>query len=74
MRNKRVYKNNTSGFKGVSFYSRYNKWMSSICVDGKLKNLGYFSDPVSAARAYDQAAQKYFGTFAKTNADLGLLA
>lgn len=73
MRNKLLYRNNTSGFKGVSFYPRYDKWMSSICINGKLKNLGYFKDPVDAARAYDKAALVNFGEFSKTNADLGLI-
>jgi hypothetical protein len=58
---------NTSGYKGVSWYSRYNKWMASIAINHKHITLGYFNNPQDAARVYDNAAQKYYSAFAKTN-------
>ena len=36
-------------------------------VDGKLIHLGYFIDEMDAASAYDEAAMKYHGDFARLN-------
>jgi hypothetical protein len=71
-KNKLKYRNNTSGFKGVSWYPRYSKWMAYICINKRLKNLGYFECKIAAAKAYDTAAKIHFGEFARTNASLGL--
>lgn len=59
----------TSPYKGVSFTGvvEGKSWRSRIRVDGKLISLGAFSDEEEAARAYDSAARKYFGEFARTN-------
>ena len=52
-----------SGFKGVSWYKPYGKWMARIHVEGKSLFLGYFNDPVKAASAYKVAAKKHYGEF-----------
>ena len=69
-RNSRKPKNNTSGYKGVSFISRLNKYRATIMVNRKHIYLGLFVDPKEAALAYNNAAIKYFGEFALLN-DLG---
>lgn len=65
MRNRVVQRNNTSGFKGVVFIKRENKWLAQIKVDGKQLRLG--TRP-SAKQAYHDlyvpAAIKYHGEFA----------
>jgi hypothetical protein len=58
---------NTSGFKGVSWCKRSQKWRAYIKVDGKSKHLGLFATAEGAALAYDEAALLYFGSFARTN-------
>lgn len=72
-RNRKLSKRNKSGYKGVTWYSRNEKWRASISVNNKVLWLGLFVNPVDAAIAYDLAAKRYYGEFAKTNKDLGLL-
>jgi len=57
----------SSQYKGVCWYKNYNKWKAQINVNGKKKHLGYFINPIDAARAYDRAALKYFGEYANLN-------
>jgi hypothetical protein len=64
-RNRRRHANNRSGFKGVSWAARENKWRAEIRVDGKLIFLGYHASPVVAHGAYREAAVKHFGEFAR---------
>jgi len=49
--NKRIYKNNTSGYIGVCFHKNINKYMAQIKVKGKNKYLGYYKTPKKAANA-----------------------
>jgi hypothetical protein len=44
VRNSPKHSNNTSGYKGVIWAKREQKWCAQIIVDGKLINLGYYSD------------------------------
>lgn len=64
IRNRGTPKNNTSGFKGVSWHVRVKKWTAQIWCDGKNKSLGYFDNPELAHAAYCKAADKYHGEFA----------
>lgn len=45
--------NNTSGYRGVSFFKRDDKWRAQICVNNKTKHIGYFDTPLEAAQTYD---------------------
>ncbi len=57
----------SSKFKGVYWYKRTKKWRVRITINYKLIHLGYYNDEIEAAKAYDNAAIKYFGEFAKLN-------
>ena len=58
-------KNNTSGYKGVTWAKRNKKWAARIMVDRKNISLGFFHDPEVAQEAYKKASKKYFGEFAQ---------
>lgn len=60
-------KDNTSGYKGVCFSKRTGKWHAQIHANGKRRHLGLFSSARSAALAYNQAAVRYYGEFARLN-------
>lgn len=51
---KKIRSNNTSGYRGVSFYKANSKWISSLGIDGKDKHIGYFKTAIEAAKAYDK--------------------
>jgi len=69
MRNRDMTAKNTSGYKGVSFdkRDRKKKWYAQIRIENRHIILGYFYTPEEAARAYNDAAIKYFGEFARIN-------
>lgn len=64
-RNTPAYKNNKSGFKGVSWHTCSHKWRARIRVQGKEVNLGLFDTPEEANLAYKKAALENFGEFAR---------
>ena len=64
--NKRKLSNNKSGIKGISWAKKANKWLAQIQINNKRIHLGYFNNIDNAAKAYENAAFKYFGEFART--------
>lgn len=56
-----------SRYKGVSWRVRDKRWSATITINGSVKFLGVFGEEISAAKAYDAAAQKYHGRFAVLN-------
>ena len=56
-----------SKFKGVARFKRDGRWRAYIVVDYRQIQLGYFDSEIDAANAYDAAAAKHFGEFAKLN-------
>lgn len=67
--NRNIFKNNTSGYTGVSGRQRRNKYVycAYIKVNYKQITLGDFPTAEAAARAYNKAAITYFGKDAKLN-------
>ena len=57
--NRRLQSNNTSGYTGVSFDKKTNKWMARI----NKVTLGYFENIEDAIKARKEAEIKYFGEF-----------
>lgn len=60
MKNKSVYKSNTSGVKGVKWNKNINKWQVQINHNGKRIHLGVFKDFEDAKQARLKAEEKYF--------------
>ena len=65
--NCRMKSTNTSGFRGVAWHKRDQRWRANICVKGKQIHCGQFLDKILAAKAYDKAALKFYGNDAVLN-------
>lgn len=61
-----------SGYKGVTWNRRKEKWQAAIGVDGKSQHLGYYVSEEAAARTYDWVAYAKWGGFACLNFPLVL--
>ena len=57
----------SSQYKGVNYKKAGKRWAAQIGMYGRRKHLGYFASEELAAQAYDEAAKKYFGEFARLN-------
>lgn len=64
MWNSAAQRNNTSGFKGVSWCKRTKKWIAFLMFNKKNNRLGSFNTKEEAAAAYQGAARVAFGAFA----------
>lgn len=63
LRNRRVQKNNISGFKGVYYSKRFDRYDAKIKVNGKFKYLGRRRTGLEAHELYCEAARKLHGEF-----------
>lgn len=57
---------NSSGVKGVYFYKPSKRWRAQMNINGKRTHLGYFDSEIEASAAYQEAAKKHFGEFARS--------
>lgn len=67
MWNRRKRKGVSSQFKGVHFHKARRLWVGRIKPNRQEFWLGYFTDEMDAALAYDQAARVHYGEFAALN-------
>lgn len=65
--NRRLRVTNRSGYKGVTKAYRGKRWQVAITSKGVRYHIGYFPDPISGARAYDEKAREIHGEFARLN-------
>ena len=62
--NARKRNDNKSGFKGVSWDKKAQRWRAAICVNQLQIHLGYFDTAEEGNAAYIKAAVQHFGQFA----------
>jgi hypothetical protein len=63
----RLKQEHSSRYKGVRWDVAHRKWRSEIKISYKKIYLGYHLSETEAALAYDEAAIKYHGQFARLN-------
>lgn len=63
--NAKIQGNSSTGLKGVCFHKKLGKWQATITVNGATRYLGLFGSAEEAHAAYQQAATKSFGEFAR---------
>lgn len=63
--NHTIHKNNTSGYKGVSWSKQHKKWIAQICRRRKRYFVGFGATPAEAHALYLKAAAAHFGEFAR---------
>ena len=54
-------------FLGVTWWDRSQKWLARITKNGEMHYLGYFDDPVEAAKVRDLKAVELYGEEARLN-------
>lgn len=57
--NRKRNKTNSSGFPGIHWHARDQKWMAQICVNNRKIHLGYFDDLNEAVEARKSAKIKH---------------
>jgi len=65
IKSKTLYRNNTSGVRGVRWHPVNNNWLSFINFQGKRYSLGSFDDIEGAKAARKVAEEKLHDTFVK---------
>lgn len=65
--NTKIRSDNTSGYKGVFWHKGANKWGATIKTSTGAISLGLYETALEGATAYNIAARKHFGEFARLN-------
>lgn len=65
--NRGAMSNNKSGYKGVSWQKKAKRFRAAICVNTVRMHIGQYKTAIEAAKAYDRAALKLHGEFARIN-------
>ena len=69
MKNRKIDRNNTSGYKGVSWHKHIGMWSARAMINGKSNSLGYFDTAEKASAAYQEFAKSAHGEFYKNTTE-----
>ena len=58
-------RNNSSGYKGVTFHTQNRTWRARVCLNGKVVYQSSHPTKERAAQAYKEAATQWHGEFAR---------
>lgn len=64
MMNRAAFKGTKSGFRGVTYDARYDRWQARITASGTRYTLGNFATAQEAGRAWSDAALRLHGEYA----------
>ena len=64
--NARLRRDNSSGYRGIIWNKREQKFIANIRIDGVLHYLGRFDTAIEGHKAYKKAAKKAWGKYAYT--------
>ena len=67
MRNRRLQRNNTSGYRGVHYFKRDGRYVAYIYLNGRKIHIGSYKTDIDAAMAYNAHARDLHGEFARLN-------
>lgn len=67
MRNRRLQRNNTSGYRGVHYFKRDGRYVAYIYLNGQKIHIGSYKTGIDAAMAYNAHARDLHGEFARLN-------
>lgn len=67
MRNRKLQKNNTTGYKGVWFNKKRNRYIATIRINGQSRTIKSAETAEEAAEAYNERATEIYGNFARLN-------
>jgi len=65
--NRGLPKNNSTGIKGVGWHKASKKWRATITCGQKSFHIGLFENQTDAVIAYNDAAKRLHGEFARLN-------
>jgi hypothetical protein len=63
--NRGANRNNPTGVKGVCWDKKLKKWRAQIGRNGRSIYLGLYENPEAASAAYEKAAKRFAGEFAR---------
>jgi hypothetical protein len=67
MNSKKCDKKVSSKYKGVHWHNQSQKFRVKITLNKKEIHLGYYNNEIDGAKAYNEAALKYHGKYARIN-------